>query len=144
MTDKLLPVLGRIELFQPRSVVILDNATTHHSDEVVRLICSVGADVIFLPPYSPFLNPIEQYFNIYKRTLKRLQDMLWVDAHHIALDSVLPAHGNNFFFHCGVPGVDKIVEIEDDEDDDFLIEAVVAANTAAAAFVHIRNVNLFS
>ena len=95
--DKLLPVLGKISLFQPRSVVILDNATVHHSDEIVRLIWSVGADVIFLPPYSPFLNPIEQYFNIYKRTLKNLQNMLWVDAHHIALDSVSSLHANNFF-----------------------------------------------
>ena len=95
--DKLLPVLGKISLFQPRSVVILDNATVHHSDEIVRLIRSVGADVIFLPPYSPFLNPIEQYFNIYKRTLKKLQNMLWVDAHHIALDSVSSLHANNCF-----------------------------------------------
>ena len=137
MTDKLLPVLGRIYLFQPRSVVILDNATTHHSDEVVQLIRSAGADVIFLPPYSPFLNPIEQYFNIYKRTLKRLQDMLWVDAHHIALDSVTLVAGNNFSYHCGVPGVNKLVDINDDSDEYSLIEIAVAANTAAVAFAHI-------
>ena len=60
MTDKLVPVLGKVDLFEPRSVVILDNATTHHSDEVVQLIRSAGADMIFLLLYSQFLNSIKQ------------------------------------------------------------------------------------
>ena len=125
-------------------MVILDNATVHHSDEIVRLIRSVGADVIFLPPYSPFLNPIEQYFNIYKRTLKKLQNMLWVDAHHIALDSVSSLHANNFFYHCGVPGVEKLLVEKEDGNEMILLQTVVAVNTAAAAFVNIRNSNFIN
>ena len=142
ITDKLLPVLGNASLFEPRSVVILDNATVHHSDEIIRLIRSVGAEVIFLPPYSPFLNPIEQFFNIYKRTLKKLHNVLWVDAHHMALDAVTSVHGNNFFYHCGVPGVNKLVDEDEGEEDLILIENIVAANSAAAVFVHMRNIKL--
>ena len=43
-----------------RSVVILDNASIHHIDSVVELIEDhAGARVMFLPPYSPDLNPLE-------------------------------------------------------------------------------------
>ena len=46
--------------FNPRSVVVLDNAAIHHTRRPIELIQSVGALVHFLPPYSPDLNPIEE------------------------------------------------------------------------------------
>ncbi len=54
----------------PCSVVILDNASIHHVDEVIHAIQSVGALVHFLPPYSPDLNPIEEAFSKVKGYLK--------------------------------------------------------------------------
>lgn len=54
----------------PCSVVVLDNASIHHVDEVVDAIQSVGALVHFLPPYSPDLNPIEEAFSKVKGYLK--------------------------------------------------------------------------
>ena len=46
------------------SVVILDNASIHHVDGVVDLIENqVGAKLLFLPPYSPDLNPLEEIFS---------------------------------------------------------------------------------
>ena len=54
----------------PSSVVIFDNCSIHHLDDVVDLIHSVGAHVIFLPPYSPDLMPIEQCFNKVKLFLQ--------------------------------------------------------------------------
>ena len=56
----LFPHLMPFDGTSPRSVVILDNASIHHCDGVVKLIESAGTLVIFLPPYSPDLNPIEK------------------------------------------------------------------------------------
>lgn len=48
-----------VPILTPDKVVILDNATSHHSDEAIFLIEATGAGVVFLPPYSPELNPFE-------------------------------------------------------------------------------------
>ena len=56
----------------PHSVVILDNCSIHHIQEIVHMIQEVGAIVHFLPPYSPDLNPIEEAFSKVKSTLKLL------------------------------------------------------------------------
>ena len=59
----LLPHLNPFNSVNPRSVVIMDNASIHHVDQVVDLIeRQAGAKVCFLPPYSPDLNPAEGVF----------------------------------------------------------------------------------
>ena len=47
----------------PHSVVIMDNASIHHVDGIVQMIQDAGALVLFLPPYSPDQNPIEEAFS---------------------------------------------------------------------------------
>lgn len=59
----LLPHLKPFNFINPHSVVILDNCTVHHVPEVVKSIEDVGALVMFLPPYSPDLNPAEEAFS---------------------------------------------------------------------------------
>ena len=54
-------------LLDDRHVVILDNATFHKGSETAALIRSCGASLLFLPPYSPELNPIEKDFANIKR-----------------------------------------------------------------------------
>jgi transposase len=54
-----------------QATVILDNASIHYSDVVLRLLRDAGVRVIFLPPYSPDYNPIELVFGVYKAFLKR-------------------------------------------------------------------------
>ena len=56
-----------------RSVLVLDNASYHHAEqEIYRRYCeSVGVRVVFLPPYSPDLNPIEQLFSSAKHRIRR-------------------------------------------------------------------------
>ena len=55
-------------LLDETHVVILDNASFHKGGETARLIADRGASLLFLPPYSPELNPIERDFaNIKKR-----------------------------------------------------------------------------
>jgi transposase len=61
----LVPTLG------PGDVVIMDNLGSHKSQAVRRAIRAAGARLIFLPPYSPDLNPIEQVFAKLKHLLRK-------------------------------------------------------------------------
>ena len=54
-------------LLDETHVVIMDNASFHKGSETARLIAETGASLLFLPPYSPELNPIEQDFANIKR-----------------------------------------------------------------------------
>lgn len=51
-------------------LVIMDNATFHTSPETLHLIENTGATLLFLPPYSPDLNPIEHDFAALKKHLE--------------------------------------------------------------------------
>lgn len=59
-----------IKELSPGQVVIMDNAAFHKSQKTKELIESVGCKVIFLPPYSPDLNPIEKFWANMKRWIK--------------------------------------------------------------------------
>ena len=55
--------------YNPHSIVIMDNCSIHHVPETKKII---GALLLFLPPYSPDLNPIEEAFSKVKAILKQL------------------------------------------------------------------------
>jgi transposase len=61
----LLPTLS------PGDVVVMDNLGSHKGDNIRRLIRAAGARLLFLPPYSPDLNPIEQVFAKLKALLRK-------------------------------------------------------------------------
>ncbi len=84
----LLPHLMPFDGTNPHSVVIMDNASIHHVDGVVEMIQSVGALVIFLPPYSPDYNPIEEAFSKVKTLVKQYEadlEMEQMDLEDIVL-----------------------------------------------------------
>ncbi len=56
-----------IKELKPGQVVVMDNESFHKSQKTRELIESIGCKVIFLPPYSPDLNPIEQFWANIKR-----------------------------------------------------------------------------
>ena len=56
---------------EPKSVLIIDNASFHHSDIIERLCAEAGVKLLYLPPYSPDLNPIEEFFAELKTFIKR-------------------------------------------------------------------------
>lgn len=60
-----------VPTLKPRDVVILDNLGSHKGRSVRRAIRAVGATLIFLPAYSPDLNPIEQVFSKLKTLLRK-------------------------------------------------------------------------
>ena len=53
-------------------VVILDNASFHKSKASLQIIRKAGCEVLFLPPYSPDLNPIEKFWANFKRNVKEV------------------------------------------------------------------------
>src|SRR5919112_1478422 len=65
----------------PGDVVVMDNLAVHKVAGVREAVQAVGASVLYLPPYSPDLNPIEQFFAKLKALLRkaaaRTKDALW-------------------------------------------------------------------
>jgi hypothetical protein len=83
----------------------MDNASIHISNRIVDLIESKGARIIYLPPYSPDLNPIELMFALYKKNLERFgiyHDWWWA-CHLISLDRIDPQAVRNSFRKCHIP-----------------------------------------
>jgi len=85
-------------------IVVLDNLGSHKSKAVRRAIRAARAHLIFLPPYSPDLNPIEQAFAKLK-TLLRKADERTVEATWrrigLLLEHFSPMECSNYFSHAG-------------------------------------------
>ena len=85
-------------------IVIMDNLSAHKQEEIEDVIEAKGAFVIFLPPYSPDLNPIENCWSKIKTILRSLKprtlDEL-LDALTVAFKSVTITDIIGWFRHCG-------------------------------------------
>ena len=85
-------------------VVIMDNLSPHKSEPTLSLIAQAGAQILFLPAYSPDLNPIEQMWSKVKSHLctaeARTQPAL-LQAIASALQSITPRDAMNWFASCG-------------------------------------------
>jgi transposase len=85
-------------------VVILDNLQAHKSDAIRAAIEARGARLVFLPPYSPDLNPIEKCWAKVKAYLRKVKARTYealVEALAAALRSVSPQDAAAWFAHCG-------------------------------------------
>jgi transposase len=104
----------------PRSVLILDNCNIHHAEEIRELVedqagelgpfypkyvvivsLVVGCKLIFLPPYSPDLNPIEQAFSAIKSYLRRFYKDLSLSVIGAACRSITSEKAWGFFRASG-------------------------------------------
>jgi transposase len=88
----------------PGDVVIMDNLAPHKSAPTLALIEQAGAQVLFLPAYSPDLNPIEKMWSKVKALLRRLEPRTLPDLERAiaqALASVTPKDAKNWFASCG-------------------------------------------
>jgi transposase len=94
------------QVLRPGQVVVLDNLGAHKGERVRKLIEGRGCELLFLPPYSPDLNPIEEAFSKVKALLRRAgartREAL-VEAMGRALDAVSTKDARGFFGHCGYP-----------------------------------------
>ena len=89
---------------KPGDIVVMDNLNVHRGDAVREAIQSAGAELRFLPPYSPDLNPIEMAFSKFKACLKRRAARtvteLW-DAIAQAVSAYTPNECQNYFAAAG-------------------------------------------
>ena len=89
---------------RPGDTVVMDNLSPHKSDPTLALITQAGAQVRFLPAYSPDLNPIEMMWSKVKNLLRSAEARTHADpiaAIGQALASVTPQDALNWFAHCG-------------------------------------------
>jgi len=88
----------------PGDLVVLDNLSSHRSVPAIQAIEAVGARVVYLPPYSPDLNPIENIFSKVKqlirgiglRSFSQIIEAAKQVLHKITLDDL-----EAVFLHCG-------------------------------------------
>ncbi len=82
----------------------MDNLGAHKPVAVREAIEAVGAELRFLPPYSPDFNPIEMAFSklkaFLKKTAARTIDDLW-DAIAVGIDTITPTECENYFVAAG-------------------------------------------
>jgi transposase len=88
----------------PGDIVVMDNLSSHKVDGVRQAIERAGASLLYLPPYSPDLNPIEQLFAKLKALLRataaRTVDDLW-NAIGQLLDDFSATECANYLANCG-------------------------------------------
>jgi transposase len=89
---------------RPGQVVVLDNLSSHKGSRVRELVEARGCELVYLPPYSPDLNPIEEAFAKLKTLLRkaggRTREAL-LEAMGKALDAVTASDARDFFEHRG-------------------------------------------
>jgi transposase len=88
----------------PGDVVVLDNLAAHKVAGVREAIQAAGASLLYLPPYSPDLNPIEQLFSKLKALLRkaaaRTKEALWTAIGEL-LDAFPESECQNYIRNCG-------------------------------------------
>ncbi len=112
------PINGRIFLawvvqfliptLRPGDIVILDNLGSHKGAAVRNAIRAAGAHLLFLPPYSPDLNPIEQVFAKLKTLLRKADERSIAAVWHrigTLLDAFSPHECANYLRHAGYASI---------------------------------------
>lgn len=89
---------------RPGEIVIMDNLSPHKSEPTLELIRQAGAQVLFLPAYSPDLNPIEKMWGKVKNFLRRVEARTkqeLTQAIGAALESITGQDARGWFASCG-------------------------------------------
>jgi transposase len=96
--DVLAPTLRRGD------ILLMDNLSAHKSDQVRAALEARGVQLIFLPPYSPDLNPIEHCWSKMKAALRAAKARTWEDLVAAVRDALLSVSRSDvlaWFAHCG-------------------------------------------
>lgn len=93
-----------VPTLQQGDVVVLDNLGSHKGQDVRRAIRAAGARLLFLPPYSPDLNPIEMVFAKLKALLRKADERTIAAVWHrigTLIDQFSPTECANYMRHAG-------------------------------------------
>ncbi len=96
----------------PGQVVVMDNLSAHKGERVRELVEERGCEVLFLPPYSPDMNPIEEAFSKVKGLLRKAESRTreaLIEAIGKALEAVTAHDAWGFFEHCGYRHVGQLL-----------------------------------
>jgi transposase len=88
----------------PGQIVVMDNLSSHKGGRVRELIEARGCELMYLPPYSPDLNPIEEAFSKLKTLLRKAEGRTreaLLEAMGRALEAVSASDARGFFEHRG-------------------------------------------
>jgi transposase len=93
-----------VPALKPGDIVIIDNLGSHKGKAVRRAIRAAGAKLLFLPPYSPDLNPIEQVFaklkTLLRKAAERTAETTWRRIGAL-LEAFTPQECANYFVNSG-------------------------------------------
>jgi transposase len=93
-----------VPTLRPGDIVIMDNLSSHQRVAARELIEAAGAELRFLPPYSPDFTPIEMAFSRLKALLRKAAERtvegLWAAIGHL-VDLITPNESANFFTAAG-------------------------------------------
>ncbi len=93
-----------VPTLKPGDVVVMDNLSSHKRAAVRQAIAAAGAELHYLPPYSPDLNPIEQVFSKLKAKLRAAAKRTISDLEAFLgefLELLSSQECQNYFRHCG-------------------------------------------
>jgi transposase len=93
-----------VQSLRPGEIVVLDNLAPHKQPGVIAAIEAAGAEVWFLPPYSPDFNPIEKMWSKIKAFLRKAKARTWdalLAAIKAALQEVTASDARGWFHACG-------------------------------------------
>lgn len=95
---------------KPGDIVIMDNLGSHKGEAIRAVIKSAGARLLFLPPYSPDLNPIEQVFaklkHLLRKAKERTVEAAWRRIGEL-LNDFTSEECKNYFLNAGWTGLES-------------------------------------
>jgi len=94
---------GLVPALQKNDLVIMDNLATHKVAGIREAIETAGARLLYLPPYSPDFNPIENMGSKIKQILRSLAPRTQAElikAAKLAFNAITPADCHGFFLHA--------------------------------------------
>jgi transposase len=97
---------------KPGQVVVMDNLSAHKGGRIKEAIEGRGCELLYLPPYSPDFNPIEQAFSKVKGLLRRAEARTrqsLIEAMGRALEAVSAQDARGFFGHCGYSSMGQLL-----------------------------------
>ena len=97
-----------VPILKPGDIVVMDNLGSHKSVAIIQMIRAAGAHLLFLPPYSPDLNPIEQAFSKIKHWMRAAQkrsiEDTWRNIGSLVA-TIQPDECSNYFANAGYASV---------------------------------------